>query len=83
MGLKSKKPIRSITEILKESDKTDSLKILCDLWQEIRSNIYSYPLVEIEFSLEHLQEKAAKMARKDIKEFKPFFDKLNRLGKWP
>jgi len=60
--------MRSITEILIESDNTDDLGKLCQLWDEIRSNLYSYPLVQIKFAIEHLKSKARTIAKNDIEE---------------
>lgn len=68
---------RSITEILIEADKADKLSVLNGHWEEIVKNKYKYPLVQIWFAKEHLEELVKKIARRDGEIMKPFFDALN------
>ena len=69
--------MRTITQILIDADNAQNLDELSSLWQEIRSNLTSYPLVEIEFSIEHMKSKGKKLAQGDIDAFKELIDILN------
>lgn len=46
---------RSLSEILKEADDTDSLARLEQLWNELKTNRHQYPLVEYLYGKEHLE----------------------------
>jgi len=60
--------VRSLSEILIEADKTESLYELIERWNEIVKNKYQYPLVELQFAQEHLEELSAKLAKQDLKQ---------------
>lgn len=47
---------RTISEILVDADNSNSLWQLHILDSEISRNRYAYPLIQLEFALEHLQE---------------------------
>lgn len=66
--------IRSISQILIDADNTTELKVLSGCWKEIVKNKYQYPLVQLRFAREHLENLSREMARKDIEENKEFFD---------
>lgn len=74
--MRNKQMVRSITEILIEADKSTELKQLCNAWDEVKSNLKKYPLIQIEFVLAHLQGLARKMAQKDLVLIQPLIEFL-------
>ena len=71
--------IRSISQILIDADNTTELKVLSDCWKEIVKNKYNYPLVQLRFAREHLENLSREMARKDIEDNQDFFDLLRNV----
>lgn len=61
---------RTITEILKEADKTKDLQTLVNIWNEIANNKYEYTLAQLHFSSEHIRELALKSDAADIEKGK-------------
>jgi len=68
--------MRTISEILIDADATDEIDVLSNCWKEIRSNLKKYPLSQIHFALEHLENLAKELGRKHAKELKPIADLL-------
>jgi hypothetical protein len=63
--------VRSCSEICIDADNhSDDLCYLSDLWKEVVSNKYEYSLVELKFMLEHLENYAKEMGRRDAQELK-------------
>ena len=58
--------VRSINEILENSDLSTELQELIDLWNEIATNKYNYSLVEIRRANEHIRKLALKSNGQDI-----------------
>ncbi len=58
--------MRTMTEILIEADEATELKQLYKAWNEFKSNLNKYSLIQKRFALEHLQGLTKKMAQKDI-----------------
>lgn len=69
--------MRTITQILIDSDNAQDLNELSSLWEEIRTNLTQYPLAELYFSIEHMQAKAKELARGDIEALKEMIDIFN------
>ncbi len=62
---------RTINEIVKDADEhSDDLGYISDLWKEVISNKYEYCLDELKFMLEHLENYAKEMGRKDAQKLK-------------
>ena len=65
--------IHSISQILINAENATELKVLSDCWKEVVDNKYKYPLLQLRFAREHLENLSREMARKDIEENKEFF----------
>lgn len=72
---------RSITDILIQADNATGLHEISSAWDEIKANLRSYPIIEIEFALEHLTGITGKIGRKEGEYFRQFFELLNSTGK--
>ena len=70
--------MRSISEILIDADLTDEIEVVSNCWKEIYSNLKEYPLSQIHFAKEHLENLAKELGRKHAKELKPIADLLFR-----
>lgn len=66
--------MRTITEILKESDFTRDLQSLINLWNEIANNKKKYPISEIWFANEHIRELALKSNGQYIDKCKFYYE---------
>ena len=71
--------MRTITQILIDADNTQDINELQTLWEEIRSNLEHYPLIQLKFSIEHMQEIAVKLAKNDAIALKTMIDALNEI----
>lgn len=61
--------VRSCSEICIDADNhSNDLGYLSDLWKEVVSNKYEYCLVDLKFMLEHLENYAKEMGRRDAQE---------------
>jgi len=68
--------MRTITEILKEADVTDDIDVISNAWKEIKLNLKKYPLCDIQFAKEHLNNLAGALGTKHAKQVKPFVQPL-------
>jgi len=57
--------MRTLTEILKDVDLTESIKDLLNLEKELLKNKKKYSLVELEFAEEHMINRCNQIAKKD------------------
>ena len=63
--------VRSCSEICIDADNhSDDLGHLSDLWKEVVSNKCQYSLVELKFILEHLENYAKEIGRRDAQVLK-------------
>lgn len=69
---------RSITEILKEADSAENLQSLIDLWNEIATNKYEFPLVQIYYANEHIRNLSLKVEGTDFDKGK-FYNELREM----
>lgn len=66
--------IRTISEICIDADNhSDDLGYLSNLWQEVLTHKKEYPLVQLKFMIEYLEDFARQMARRDAALVKDFF----------
>jgi hypothetical protein len=65
--------IRTISAILIEADEATHPYFLNESWGEILKNKKRYPLVELEFALEHLRDLAKEMAQRDTARLRLIF----------
>ena len=72
--------MRSITEILLEAEKSETLQALLDLWNEIVSNKKKYPLILIWFASEKIRERCLIVDGEDIERGK-FYHALKEMDK--
>jgi hypothetical protein len=72
--------VRTCSEICVDADNhSDDLGYLSDLWKEVVSNKYKYSIVELKFMLEHLENYAKEMGRRDAQKLKQLLaDGLSR-----
>ena len=69
--------MRTISQILIDVDNTDSIDEVSALWNEILANENHYPKSEVNYSMEHIGDKARKMCKGDITVLKDMIDILN------
>ena len=80
MKTQNQSSIRSLTEILKDADSATEVYQLEDCWNEIfGDNLKKYPLIELEFAKEHLEERAKAMAREHCKGLDEIIEGLKNL----
>ena len=72
--------MRSITQILLETEKVERLQALVDLWNEIVSNKKKYPLTQIWFANEKIRERSLIVDGSDIEKGK-FYNALKEMDK--
>jgi len=59
--------MRTLTEILKDADKAETLKELDDLRLEFVKIIYEYPAAAVSYAQEHIEGLVKEMAKKDAR----------------
>ncbi len=72
--------MRSITQILLEAEKSETLQALIDLWNEIVRNKEKYPLTQIWFANEKIRELSLIVDGEDIEKGK-FYHALKEMDK--
>ena len=72
--------MRSITQILLEAEKSETLQALIDLWNEIVINKKKYPLSKIWFANEKIRERSLIVEGADIEKGK-FYHALKEMVK--
>ena len=72
--------MRSITQILLEAEKSETLQALIDLWNEIVSNKKKYTLTQIWFANEKIRERSLIVDGEDIEKGK-FYYALKEMDK--
>jgi len=72
--------MRSITQILLEAEKSETLQAIVDLWNEIVSNKKKYPLSQIWFANEKIRERSLVVEGADIEKGK-FYHALKEMDK--
>jgi hypothetical protein len=70
--------MRSITQILLEAEKSETLQALVSLWNEIVSNKKKYPLTQIWFANEKIRERCLIVDGADIEKGK-FYHALKEM----
>lgn len=72
--------MRSVTQILLDVEKSESLQALISLWNEIVSNKKKYPLTQIWFANEKIRERSLIVDGDDIEKGK-FYHALKEMGR--
>lgn len=73
---------RTIIEILKESDVTNDLQCLINLWNEIANNKKQYRLIDIWNANKHIRELALKSIGQDIDKGKFYHELKSQFVRW-
>lgn len=68
--------MKSLSEVLIQADKADSIKELLHIFKNMYENRYHYTLVELEFAKEHFDDLAKQMAKRDALEDATFLKDL-------
>ena len=66
--------MRSITQILLEAEKSVTLQVLIELWNDVVRNKKKYPLTQIWFANEKIRERSLTVDGEDIEKGKFYYN---------
>jgi hypothetical protein len=65
---------KSLSEVLKKADAATTPQQLSTCWKYLCDNRYQFPLVQLYFAREHIENLARQMARRDVEMIRPYLE---------